>query len=288
MKRVTAILTAILLCSAFICGCAFIVLEKNHECYGEGCHVCFCIALCQNVIRNLTYHSQNANSSISALILFTVIITSAKILVLPSTLITLKVKLTDLTAQNSRPDSLRAMVMCIHMEDLFMRKIFSLFTASFLAVMSASPVYAARITVSIFLVYDWVREISKGVSNDITILLDSGADLHSYQPSAEDIMRIAESDLFVYVGGESDEWAENALKIPGKKSRRVISLLDILGSNVKPEEIVEGMQDNHEHHHEHEEHEHESAHEHHEHEHEEPDEHMAFTEERGNNLPEIS
>lgn len=155
-----------------------------------------------------------------------------------------------------------------------MRKIFSLFTASFLAVMSASPVFAARITVSIFPVYDWVREISKGVSNDITILLDSGADLHSYQPSAEDIMRIAESDLFVYVGGESDEWAENALKIPGKKSRRVINLLDILGSNVKTEEFVEGMQDNHEHHHEHEEHEHESAHEHHEHEHEEPDEHI--------------
>lgn len=141
-----------------------------------------------------------------------------------------------------------------------MRKIFSLFTASFLAVMFASPVYAARITVSIFPVYDWVREISKGVSNDITILLDSGADLHSYQPSAEDIMRIAESDLFVYVGGESDEWAENALKIPGKKSRRVINLLDILGDSVKPEEIVEGMQDNHEHHHDHE--------------HEEPDEHI--------------
>ncbi len=145
-----------------------------------------------------------------------------------------------------------------------MRKIFSLFTASFLAVMIASPCCAARITVSIFPVYDWVREISKGVSNDITLLLDSGADLHSYQPSAEDIMRIAESDLFVYVGGESDEWAENALKIPGKKSRRVINLLDILGSNVKTEEFVEGMQDNHEHHHEHE----------HEHEHAEPDEHI--------------
>lgn len=153
-----------------------------------------------------------------------------------------------------------------------MRKIFSLFTALFLAVIAAGSACAANITVSIFPVYDWVREISKGVSNNITLLLDSGADLHSYQPSAEDIMRIAESDLFVYVGGESDEWAENALKVSGRKSRRVINLLDILGSNVKTEEIVDGMQ----HEHEHEEHEHESAHEHHEHEHEheEPDEHI--------------
>ena len=162
-----------------------------------------------------------------------------------------------------------------------MRKIFSLFTASLLAVMFASPCCAANITVSIFPVYDWVREISKGVSNDITLLLDSGADLHSYQPSAEDIVRIAGSDLFVYVGGESDEWAENALKVPGKKSRRVINLLDVLGDSVKPEEIVEGMQHEHEHedheaehHHEHEDHDHESAHKHEKHGHAEPDEHI--------------
>ena len=144
-----------------------------------------------------------------------------------------------------------------------MRKIFSLLIASMLAVLFASPIFAASITVSIFPVYDWAREISKGVSNDITLLLDSGADLHSYQPSAEDIMRIAESDLFVYVGGESDEWAEDALKIPGKTSRRVIDLLDVLGDSVKPEELVEGMQ--HEHHHDHEEHEHKDS---------EPDEHI--------------
>lgn len=61
-----------------------------------------------------------------------------------------------------------------------MRKIFSLFAALMLAVLSSSPIFAASITVSIFPVYDWVREISKGVSSDITILLDSGADLHSY------------------------------------------------------------------------------------------------------------
>lgn len=149
-----------------------------------------------------------------------------------------------------------------------MRKMFSLLTASVLAVMISSPVFAANITVSIFPIYDWVRELSNGVSNNITLLLDSGADLHSYQPSAEDIVRIAESDLFIYVGGESDEWADNALKVPGKSSRRVINILAILGDSVKHEELVEGMQ------HEHEHHEHEHEHHEHEHEHAELDEHV--------------
>ena len=132
-----------------------------------------------------------------------------------------------------------------------MRKIFSLFTAIILAVMTANPCSAKSITVSIFPVYDWVREISKGVSNDITLLLDSGVDLHSYQPSAEDIVRISDCDLFVYVGGESDEWADGVLKVSAENQRRVINLLDVLGDSVKPEEIVDGMQ--HEHHHEHSE-----------------------------------
>ena len=152
-----------------------------------------------------------------------------------------------------------------------MRKIFSLFTAIILAVMTAGSCSAKSVTVSIFPVYDWVREISKGVSNDITLLLDSGVDLHSYQPSAEDIVRISDCDLFVYVGGESDEWADGVLKVSAENQRRVINLLDVLGDSVKPEEIVDGMQ--HEHHH------HDSDHEHHEHhghdhEHSEPDEHV--------------
>lgn len=138
-----------------------------------------------------------------------------------------------------------------------MKKVCLLFSALVLAVTFVSQCCAADITVSIFPVYDWVREISKGVSNDITLLLDSGIDLHSYQPSAEDIVKVSEADLFVYVGGESDEWAEDVLKLPGKNSRHVVNLLDILGDAVKNEEIVEGME-----------------HDDHEHEHTEPDEHV--------------
>ncbi len=64
-------------------------------------------------------------------------------------------------------------------------------------------------------------------------------------------LRISDCYLFVYVGGESDEWADGVLKVSAENQRRVINLLDVLGDSVKPEEIVDGMQ--HEHHHEHSE-----------------------------------
>ena len=66
------------------------------------------------------------------------------------------------------------------------------------------------IVTTIFPEYDWVREIlgEKADNAEITMLLDNGVDLHSYQPTADDIVKISDCDLFVYVGGESDGWAE--------------------------------------------------------------------------------
>ena len=75
-----------------------------------------------------------------------------------------------------------------------------------------------------------------------TMLLDNGVDLHSYQPTADDIMKISDCDLFIYVGGESDAWVEDALKEADNKDMKVINLLDVLGSSVKEEEVVEGME----------------------------------------------
>ena len=102
-----------------------------------------------------------------------------------------------------------------------------------------------RIVTTIFPEYDWVREIlgDKADSAEITMLLDNGVDLHSYQPTADDIIRISDCDLFVYVGGESDEWVEDALKSAANRDRKVIHLLDALGDSVKEEETVEGMQE---------------------------------------------
>lgn len=113
-----------------------------------------------------------------------------------------------------------------------------------------------KIVTTIFPEYDWVRQIAgdKVSDMDIAMLLDNGVDLHSYQPTADDIMKISDCDLFIYVGGESDEWVNDALKEAVNKDMQVINLLDVLGEQVKIEELVEGMQDTeHEEEEEHEE-----------------------------------
>ena len=126
-----------------------------------------------------------------------------------------------------------------------------------------------QIVATIFPEYDWVKNIlgDKADNAELTMLLDNGVDLHSYQPTAKDILKIGSCDLFIYVGGESDEWVDDALLETTNKDMVVINLLEELGDSVKEEEVVEGMQE--------EEHEHEyDGDEHHdenedEHEHEE-------------------
>lgn len=109
------------------------------------------------------------------------------------------------------------------------------------------------IVTTIFPEYDWVKEILGDTAEnaEITMLLDSGVDLHSYQPTVDDIVKISDCDLFLYVGGESDGWVEDALKNAPNEDRTVINLLDVLGDSVKEEETVEGMQE--------EDHDHENA-----------------------------
>ena len=54
------------------------------------------------------------------------------------------------------------------------------------------------IVTTIFPIYDWVREIVQGNDNvEITMLLDNGTDLHSYQPTAPDILKVSNADLFI-------------------------------------------------------------------------------------------
>ena len=74
------------------------------------------------------------------------------------------------------------------------------------------------------------------------MLLDNGVDLHSYQPTSEDILKISDCDLFVYVGGESDSWVDDALKNATNKDMQVINLLDVLKDSIKTEESMPGMQ----------------------------------------------
>ncbi|MBE6724493.1 MAG: zinc ABC transporter substrate-binding protein [Ruminococcaceae bacterium] len=123
---------------------------------------------------------------------------------------------------------------------------------------------SGRISVvtTIFPIYDWCREIlgDELENTDLTMLLDSGVDLHSYQPTAADLIRISDCDVFIYVGGESDEWVEDVLAGDGNPDMKVVNLLTVLGDLAKEEEIVEGMEADHDHDHDEdhdEEHEHE-------------------------------
>lgn len=101
-----------------------------------------------------------------------------------------------------------------------------------------------KIVTTIFPEYDWVKQIlgEESSNAELTMLLDDGVDLHSYQPTAEDITKISDCDLFIYVGGESDAWVDDALKEAVNKNMKVINLLDVLGNTVKEEEVVEGME----------------------------------------------
>ncbi|MBR5047864.1 MAG: zinc ABC transporter substrate-binding protein [Eubacterium sp.] len=95
-----------------------------------------------------------------------------------------------------------------------------------------------------FAEYDWVKNILGENPGDcqVSMLLDQGVDMHSYQPTAEDILRISSTDIFIYVGGESDAWVTDALENVKDNQIIVVNLLEALGDSAKEEETVEGMQ----------------------------------------------
>ena len=110
---------------------------------------------------------------------------------------------------------------------------------------------------TIFPQYDFLREIA-GDKIELTMLLKPGAETHSYEPTPQDILSIQKSDLFVFVGGESDAWVRTILESAPSETRKDIALMEL----IEPEEETG---------HEHEdEHEHEYTHgENHEHEYDE-------------------
>ena len=150
-----------------------------------------------------------------------------------------------------------------------MKKILSLLLAALLTVGSLTACNGSspaddgklRIVTTIFPEYDWVMNIlgDNPAGAEVTMLLDTGVDLHSFQPTADDILKISTADMFIYVGGESDEWVEKALAQAKNKNLVAINLLEVLGDAVKEEEVVEGMQADHDHEHGDDDHDHEDA-----------------------------
>ena len=101
-----------------------------------------------------------------------------------------------------------------------------------------------QITTSIYPEYEWVNAVlgSHQDEANVTLLMQNGVDLHSYQPSTQDILTVKNSDLFIYVGGESDGWAVDASKDAKNQNFRSIDLMDLLKDIKKQEVAKEGMQ----------------------------------------------
>ncbi len=93
-----------------------------------------------------------------------------------------------------------------------------------------------RIVATVFPLYDWTRRIIEGSDNaELTLLIESGVDMHSFQPSAGDILTVKSCDVFIYVGGESDAWAGDALRETVNKDLVAVDLLEMLGSGAREE-----------------------------------------------------
>ncbi|MCD8396964.1 MAG: metal ABC transporter substrate-binding protein [Lachnospiraceae bacterium] len=128
--------------------------------------------------------------------------------------------------------------------------IWNLFLAALLSVCMGTTVFAdesgepIQIVATIFPEYDWVQQIlgDQAENAELTLLLDSGVDLHNYQPTVDDILAVSDCDLFIYVGGESDEWVDDVLKEAVNDDMVVLDLLEILGNSAVEEETVEGME----------------------------------------------
>lgn len=121
---------------------------------------------------------------------------------------------------------------------------------------NASSDDSVTIVTTIFPIYDWIREIGRERIGEgkisVSYLAKDGTDIHSYQPSVDDMISICECDLFIYVGGDSDQWVEDALaatEMPGHNDeRQVISLLEIMEEEtdlVLEEEEIEGLMEDH-------------------------------------------
>lgn len=90
--------------------------------------------------------------------------------------------------------------------------------------------------------YDWTVNLIQGNEENVsvTLLMDKGGDLHNFQPSALDIARVSDCDLFIYVGGESDGWVDDALEEAVNPDMRVVNMMEVVSERLVEEEHVEG------------------------------------------------
>ncbi len=115
------------------------------------------------------------------------------------------------------------------------------------------------IVCTIFPEYDWVKQITSGVTDEngnsalnVKLLGENGVDMHNYKPTIADIATIGKCAAFVYVGGESDQWVDEAIISSENKNLVQINLFDVLSEKgmLLCEEEEEGEEHDHDHDHE--------------------------------------
>ena len=123
-----------------------------------------------------------------------------------------------------------------------MKKFLSCFLILILALFSFSSCLDQQektekpiIVTTVFAEYDWVRQILGGTVEEVELVLltENGADLHSYQPTVNDIATIIRCDLLIHTGGVSDAWLNDAIDLPTNENRSVLRLMDLLSHEEK-------------------------------------------------------
>lgn len=106
-----------------------------------------------------------------------------------------------------------------------------------------------KIVTTIWPEYEWVKAVlgDNPAGAEVTLLVDSGVDPHSFQPAVSDIMELYTCDLLFYVGGASEAWVDRALQGEVDSALVTMSLLETLGDSLCTEETVEGMEHDHDH-----------------------------------------
>lgn len=110
-----------------------------------------------------------------------------------------------------------------------------------------------RVVCTLFPYYDFVRQIG-GDAVDVTLLVPAGRETHSFEPTPRDVIRISEADVFLYNGGESEQWVDDILDAAGTDIPCVLSMMD--AAELYEEEYAEGMQAARGHDHDHDDHDH--------------------------------
>ena len=104
-----------------------------------------------------------------------------------------------------------------------------------------------KVVSTIFPGYDWLQNLMAGTGSTPTLMMKNGVDMHSFQPTAADIVSLSDADLFLYVGGTSDGWVEDALANARNEKIAAVGMMEVLEGRLLRETLSEGMQEDHDH-----------------------------------------